>query len=320
MHHLLVRQRLPHPHATCGAFLLLRQRRLPIVEQNLAAQTHPVNTGQDDSGRTLPAALLCRTGKLVASPLSFSFASYVAGIASGGASVFRSPMHCQLDAASRVETGACAPRPSNIDVPGWPAIQTTPVATTASELRLTVEGTDAIVDGKLVARPLTAVVRSGVEGRTPEDAPSPWAFRNTGPYASVPGSLRVSGVSAANASYPGAVLGASGLVLSEGEGMLGPVTSGAGSNRALSSLMPATVPTTRISYQGGDCTYFYKQVLPSNAVPCLVQWTGTLAPAQLSSPTVASYAANSLLSFPQAAPLVCNLDLSSRTVLANDCL
>ena len=62
----------------------------------------------------------------------------------------------------------------------------------------------------------------------------------------------------------------------------------------------------------------YKQVLPGNAVSCLIQWTGTLAPAQLTSPQVSSYTANSLLSFPQAAPLVCNLDLASKTVLVLD--
>lgn len=91
-------------------------------------------------------------------------------------------------------------------------------------------------------------------------------------------------------------------------------------NSDIISLMPSTVPTARISYPSGSCKYLYKHVLPSNAVPCLIQWNGTLAAAQLTSPQLPTYTANELLSFPQAAPLVCNLNLASRTVLADDCL
>lgn len=77
--------------------------------------------------------------------------------------------------------------------------------------------------------------------------------------------------------------------------------------------MPANFGRTPFVVKGGPCTYKYEQQDATGATSCRITWSGVAGPSQLTSPLAATYTANSLLSFPNAVPIVCKLDLASKT-------
>lgn len=261
------------------------------------------------------------SGVLVAAPLRFTTPNFVAGAAAGALGLFRGPLVCMVDPTSKTVEGNCSARPAGVPPRAWPSI---PVATAIEQqpagLALSVEAADTVADGRVVRRsPPSARLVSNITGGAKVALPNPytWAYSFTGTYASNLGGLRLSGLNRTDPANPRAQMGVSGLALEH--------TSCAtdGNPDQVSALLPGAIPNTPIVFAaGGACAYMYTQAGADGVTSCRITWTGKLNAVQLSTPLFGTYAAAAMLSFPQLAPLVCNLDLASRTVdpAASNCV